>query len=779
MNISLKPYQEIAVAALVDATKTLLSKEGEGKVCIFQAPTASGKTLMMAKFIEEVISEIPEKEMCFIWVTIGKGDLHLQSKLTLERVFEGAPKVSLIETEFAGVRGIIGRNEIVVANWEKLRNKDNETKEWANVLMKDGEKVNFREVLINTRERRKIILIIDESHEGANAERTTGLREEINADITFEVSATPIITISPFDIKLGMADIVVVDPKDVIAEGMIKKEIIINDNIERIAADGNDSQEVVLEAAFRKRLELKKYYEAEGSNINPLVLIQIPTALAGEDKIRAIRGFLENKGITELKGTEGNGKLAIWLAEQKSETLDSVREPDNEIQFLIFKQAINVGWDCPRAHILIKFREIRSPIFEIQTVGRILRMPELKHYTNEALNRGYIFTNIQSVVVKKEEYNPNIIKYLKAERTRKYGPLRLISYYRSRVDYGDITASFYPVFERAACERFGLRPDTVLFQQNVDKLIALGLALDLKKYQQEIIANAKINVLDFDDLEGEIASADRARLTIAGNDLQAVFEGTIIEHLGSFKNIKRSVPSVKSAIYSWFRKYIGSKNWPEETLLIQMVFVHNGNREYFETVLTSAVDAYTTIRQREIQKRVIDRESFYDFEVPEATYYNEHLDEKVVHKKYVYDPCYLNRDRSIPEKVFETYCEANANKLIWWWKNGENSRDYFGIRYEYPEGIPSTFYPDYLVRFIDGRIGVFEVKEVGDRDGSTSTKAKAEALARYITENGDKNLFGGIVINKSGLHLINNKGIYDWEKPLKADWSDWRELRFN
>lgn len=49
-------------------------------MCVFQAPTGSGKTLMVARFIEEIIKELPEDDLCFVWVSIGKGDLHLQSK---------------------------------------------------------------------------------------------------------------------------------------------------------------------------------------------------------------------------------------------------------------------------------------------------------------------------------------------------------------------------------------------------------------------------------------------------------------------------------------------------------------------------------------------------------------------------------------------------------------------------------------------------------------------------------------------------------------------------
>jgi len=80
MNINLKQYQEKAVGELIAVFKTLLSKNEQKKVCVFQAPTGSGKTLMTAKFIEEIIRELPETDLCFVWVSIGKGDLHLQSK---------------------------------------------------------------------------------------------------------------------------------------------------------------------------------------------------------------------------------------------------------------------------------------------------------------------------------------------------------------------------------------------------------------------------------------------------------------------------------------------------------------------------------------------------------------------------------------------------------------------------------------------------------------------------------------------------------------------------
>ena len=183
MNIDLKPYQEKAVNQLIETTVKLLGYDGPGEVCVFQAPTGSGKTIMMAKFIEGIIKELPKEDFCFVWMSIGKGELHLQSKHSLEKVFAGFPRVTSVEDAFSGGRERIVQNEVVVANWEKLRSKERESGDWKNLVMKDGEKLNFRDVLEKTKEQRKIILIIDESHVSADTARGNELRDLICADI--------------------------------------------------------------------------------------------------------------------------------------------------------------------------------------------------------------------------------------------------------------------------------------------------------------------------------------------------------------------------------------------------------------------------------------------------------------------------------------------------------------------------------------------------------------------------------------------------------------------
>ena len=779
MAINLKKYQQLAVDQLVAASIHLLKNSAKQKLIVFQAPTGSGKTVMTAMFIKDLIEQQPEENLCFLWVSIGKGNLHKQSKKALEYYFQGSLNVHLLEDEYGGSKAEIARNEVVVVNWEKLRTKD-KGGDWKNIVMRDGENTNFREVLINTRSKRKIVLIIDESHFAATAEGATQLRDEIDAEIALEMSATPKFQPSAADLAKGFAMYVPIDSQAVIDEEMIKKEIIINENLDNLVDSETDSQSAVLEAAYKKRLELLEQYQELDTPINPLVLIQLPNGDSdpGNAKRIAAVEFLAGKGITELDEINGNGRLAIWLhGELKAENIDRISDNNSEIEFLIFKQAIDTGWDCPRAHILVKFREVKSEVFEIQTVGRILRMPEQKHYPIESLNKGYIFTNIESIIVSKEDYNPNIIKHLKGSRQKVYEDIALSSFFKSRADYGDITASFIPEFEKTANNFFGIKTKDSQFEDNIKKVERKGISLEIEEFRQPLVLNASVAVHELDEQIGNVLVKDHVNFALAENDLLSMYEACIKLNMGSFRNIKRSVPIIKSAIYMWFRNYLGSKNWQSSTLQAQKIFCHEDNYVIFSKVLSSAVAKYEAVKKLEVLERVASSEIVYSFDIPAEIYFNHITHEEVHMHKSVMQPCYLEKTRSNPERKFEEFLETTAD-IVWWWKNGVSTREYFGIRYEYPAGIVHTFYPDYFVKHADGSIGIYEVKSVTDPNGIDTSTVKAEALYRYLKENSTKKrrLVGGFVIPKSRDILLHDHEIYDWAKTENGDWSDWKSF---
>lgn len=745
----LKRYQEKAVEKLTIFAKELLESKKAKKTIVFQSPTGSGKTFMMSAFIEELIASCEELDICFLWISIGSGKLHEQSYRSLKKEFGYFPEVHLLENEFFGSKEAIEKNEVVVVSWDKLNQKDAKTGEWKNSLMKDSETYNFRDVVKNTREQdRKIILIIDESHTNSTSERALELRDEIiKADLTIEMSATPVI--GDFDERVK------VSPEDVIEEGMIKKEIIVNDGLDRFDDDEASSEAMILKAAYSKRHELARLYKENGINVNPLVLIQLPSGDKGEAKLESITEFLATNGVAT-----DNGKLAIWLSEEKI-NLELLHRSDDEVEFLIFKQAIGTGWDCPRAQVLVRFREIKSMTFNIQTVGRVLRMPEGRHYDDDNLNKAYVYVNSLEFDIAKEVSNPNIIKSLKSIRKDIYGDLKLRSYYRNRIDFGDITASFIPVLSKVFCDYFGIGDKDIVGSNH--PLVAKKIDFRLDNITDEIMLDTKIKSELFDSLDQARITADATlKARYDDGDLDYLFEDLIRENLNGYAP-KRSIPIVESALYTWFDEYLGINDSNDN--FIKMATIMLRNRGVFGRLLDEAVKTYKPTKEAEKAKKISEIEMWNDgWEIFAERRYNPNTHSEYKSRLCVYEPCYL--DINNLEAAFVDYLEKSGS-VLWWWQNGsEHMALNFGIKY----GIESTFQPDFIVAFKDGKVGIFDTKAVGEREDDN--KAKNEALQEYIKEENakGKNLFGGLVI-KDGVHFrLNQKERYFSFKEKQEDW---------
>lgn len=139
---------------------------------------------------------------------------------------------------------------------------------------------------------------------------------------------------------------------------MIKKEVVLNPDIELDFSEERTLNENLIKAALAKRNQLAELYQELGVKINPLLLIQLPNdvkeTMTSEDQAitEQVKTYLE--AICGI--TAENGLLAVWLANEK-ENLAGLERPDNMTQVLLFKEAIALGWDCPRAAVLLIFRK--------------------------------------------------------------------------------------------------------------------------------------------------------------------------------------------------------------------------------------------------------------------------------------------------------------------------------------------------------------------------------------------------------------------------------------
>jgi type III restriction enzyme len=558
MWIEFKNYQEKAIVKLKQEINELLEVEGN-KICIFKSPTGSGKTLMMAETLKRLVdSRIDGRKFSFIWIAVNK--LHDQSRNSLKKYYDQfGVGIKCSYFEDLNERKI-GDNEILFLNWASINKK-------GNIYVRENEKDNnLSNIITRTKdEGREIILIIDESHRNAETDKSKELIEDINPKITIEVSATP-------QLK-GIFHGVEVDLKNVKDEGMIKKEIIINPGFEDYKLDkklkDKTADEIVVEAGLKKRLELVKKYKEEGSNINPLMLIQIPDSRQGLiDKKDSIIQLLEKYGITTK-----NGKLAIYLSEKDNKiNLENIEKNENEVEVMIFKQAIAVGWDCPRAMILVLFREWKSVVFSIQTIGRIMRMPEWHHYKNNELNTGYVFTSLSDIGIA-EDIAKEYITVFEGERIKDYKDIDLISFHSKRFrEETRLSSDFVPIFFKASDE-LKLKTKVSLKHSIVDtKIIASGKIKDIDK---EIKSIEKKGTLDIPKNEVE---------------LQNAFDSFARENLAPFAPELRSIKRINDSIYRFFDKNfkMGVDDWPK----IQAIVLADENRQIFIDVINKAKELY-------------------------------------------------------------------------------------------------------------------------------------------------------------------------------------------
>jgi len=726
--LTLKTYQDKYAEELKEKVNDLL-KYDENKVCVFEAPTGSGKTIMMAEFLKRLVLHRDDgKKLAFIWISVRQ--LHSQSKEKLKKYFEDTRVLKCSEFEDLNDKRI-GENEILFFNWESINKADN-------IYVRENEQDNnLTQVVTNTKEDGKeVILIIDESHHTATSEKSIEIIEKMIAPkITIEVSATPLIK------KVDKS--VNVQFEEVIAEGMIKKEVAINPGIDKEKVNSDSVDEFVIRCALKKRAEMVEAYKKEGSKINPLILIQLPDKRVGVlDKKDDLIARLKNSfGITFE-----NRKLAIWLSDSEDKVnLENIEKPENETEVLMFKQAIALGWDCPRAAILVLFRDWKSIVFSIQTVGRIMRMPEFKHYENEVLNKGYVFTNLAEIEIA-QDLAKDYLTVSEAKRQDKiYKNVDLPSIYlkrqreRTRLS-GEFRKIFFDIAKRELIKpKINLKPKELMNEIMVDGVIK---RLD------------KVQVVEHG---GEIS------VGMTETELQYYFDLFVRSACTPYAPT-RSSEIIKNALYKFFKEILKV----EDEYKVQIIVLSKENNRHILDYLNEAKEEYKRkiigplSEEKEIIKSV--------WNIPEKTSYNSRYS-KLDHKKSILQPYYAKL-QSKPEQDFMQLIDDSTNKLKWWYKNGESEPKFFAIEYAGEDNFSHAFYPDFIFMMEDGKIGIFDTKE-----GRTAedAKPKAEALARYIKKEnkrrGHEILFGGIIVFKDGSCRYNDSAIYKYDKnTLSSDW---------
>lgn len=699
MSINLMQFQFKTIKSLLESMETPISD------IVLKSPTGSGKTIILTHFMDEYIKG--HGKTVFVWLTPGKGNLEEQSKAKMDKYIHNAQTKLLADVMTSG----FAENDCCFINWEKLTKKGNNA-------LKDSERTNFLEWIdkaMNSGLSFKVI--IDESHQNFT-EKADAIVQLFKTDKIIRCSATPIID--------KRAKLIEVSEEDVIAEGLIKKMLVINENFPQTIETDNQT-EYLLDKALEKQRELRSLLLARGVNINPLIVVQLPNN--SDLLLETVEKWFESKGVTIE-----NEELAVWLS-ARHENLDKISENDGKQVAVIIKQAIATGWDCPRAYILVKLRENMDETFEVQTIGRIRRMPEAKHYENDILDSCYLytfdgkFTQGVKMSLGKSALEAKTI-FLKNE----YKKFALIKEQRTMItdlrDPRRACSSIAQYYKR----KYSLTGDK---KQNQIRLESVGYVFSDKIVRYTLSGN--IVVLS------ELSEKDKLNVIKFEEPINTHTHGR--EHHNRIGRIGLEIGLEYQFINTIIGKLFGNKyNYREKLLALPTRDLYSFVINNFDLLRRAFRDAMAMQLAQETVS--VNRVSERQFLIPQSMLFTYDLQSKVQieSEKNVYKGYLLSAEpRSSSEKKFEKFCEK-CSAVDWIYKNGDKGDEYLSIVYLDNGNRQKLFYPDYILS-VRGETWIIETKGGFAKSGDSEdidifSPKKFDVLKTYLDKHGLK---GGFV----------------------------------
>lgn len=687
-GIKLKDFQINTINKLLDATSI-----GSKKEVLLQAPTGSGKTIILLSYIEEYLKE--NNKMVFVWLTPGKGDLEEQSR---KKMIKFLPHHNTKNIQDVLLQGFEAKDTAFI-NWETITKKDNNA-------LKEAERKNLYERVREAHNNGyKFIIIVDEEHLNKTV-KAEAILQYMNPEYIVRVSATT---------KTNKeAEFIKIDELEVINAGLITRALYINENVSNQTTLSNE-HEYLLDLAINKRKAIKDEYIKLGVQVNPLIIIQVPSK--SDDLIKQIEKILEEKNYTYDRKN-----LAIWLSDRK-ENIEDIENNESNQAVLIMKQAISTGWDCPRAKILVKLRDNMSEDFETQTIGRIRRMPQAHHYDNVLLDNCYLYTFDEKyeTAVKQElgsnAYDTKVI-FLKNEY--KNFTLKKITF-DNAFDGFDERQTFN-ILHEYYIEKYKLTSNK---KNNKTILEANGYVF--KDTIDNYIVQDKIVRINSDELQ----NANRIKVSSTVSTNKNGFE---LRHSINVISSKIGMRYDRTRLMlerMFFRGKLFTKKFVDLSLIEFYAFVINN-----EDILKHDFQEAVSQKSRQMKMK-LDELKIMDWKAPEMDYikYDPKMKDTTIYEKSIYMNYPNSTIKSKSERMFEFFCEHNEN-IKWFYKNGESSSDYFSIVYVDAVNHKWHFYPDFIVCDKDNKIWIIETKGGENADGESKNidikvENKFEALKEY------------------------------------------------
>ncbi len=433
MRLVLKDYQRDAAITLlrrIRQARTGLAEDGTPQTIVFSSATGSGKTVMAAAVLEALwaggelaleASISPDPEYTVLWLS-DRPDLNQQTRRRLGAVSETLTpeRLPLIESTFDARTFEPGRAYFL--NYQKLSRDA--------LLVRPGDRRTWTiwETIANTDalRRGRFIIIIDEAHRGVG-KSSVERREAVtiaqsfvvgggtNARIRIEGGGTEAFPATSMIVGISATpqrfeDLLQAAPtrtryQVAVSVDAIRGSGLIKDRIEIGSPEAGQSPDTMLGEACRKLEavagEWAAYTEANDlRRVRPILLVQVEDKGGGsisrtnlDQVVETLRQHLPSLTPDEVVhcfGDDGDVQLRSgWrIARERPDAIEAL----DRVRVVLFKTALNTGWDCPRAEVMMSYRTANDPTLIAQLVGRMVRTP-LAHRIpgNDTLNTAYLY----------------------------------------------------------------------------------------------------------------------------------------------------------------------------------------------------------------------------------------------------------------------------------------------------------------------------------------------------------------------------------------------------
>lgn len=430
MIVELFPFQKQAVSELRFKVALALNNFRMmhiPQVISLQAPTGSGKTIIMSALIEDILcgsdNFTEQPDAIFVWLS-DSPQLNEQSKQKLETKADKIRINQCIQiAEDSFDKETLDEGCIYFLNTQKLGKSGNLGKH------SDSRQFTIWETIENTIKYKsdKLYFIIDEAHRGMQGRSagtaTTIMQKFLKGSVADGLSPVPIVigisaTSERFN-KLvegttSTLQKVIVSAAQVRSSGLLKDRIVIT--YPEDSTKENDM--AVLHAATDEWINKCQHwyqytYEQHYANVNPVFVVQV-TAGTGSKLSNTNLDDVVAKIESRMGDRFKEGEVVHTFGSTGTILINGLNVPhvepsdiaDNrKIRVVLFKENLSTGWDCPRAETMMSFRHAEDATYIAQLLGRMVRTPLQMHIqVDDSLNDVRLFLpyfnkdNVKNVV---------------------------------------------------------------------------------------------------------------------------------------------------------------------------------------------------------------------------------------------------------------------------------------------------------------------------------------------------------------------------------------------